>query len=175
VLDELGRRAGWGTPLPPNVGRGLASVKFALVKVPPTWLSAVVQARVDPASGKVTVDKITCAVDCGIVVNPDGVRAQVEGALLFGLSTALKERVTITNGAFDQKNFEDYPLLRMDEVPEVDVQIVESAEHPSGVGEPPVTVIAPALSNAIFAATGARVRNLPFLPERVLKALRDKA
>ena len=91
------------------------------------------------------------------------------------LSTALKEYGTVTHGAFDQKNFEDYHILRMDEVPDVDVHLVESIERPTGVGEPPLTVIAPALSNAIFAATGARVRNLPFLPERVLKALRDKA
>jgi len=110
-------------------------------------------------------------VDCGIVVNPDGVRAQVEGGLLFGLSTALKESGTVTNGAFDQKNFDDYSLLRMDEVPEVEVYLVDSHEPPTGIGEPPVTVVAPALSNAIFAATGARLRSLPFLPERVREAL----
>ena len=87
----------------------------------------------------------------------------------------LKEIGTVTHGAFDQKNFEDYHLLRMDEVPEIDVHVVASTEHPTGVGEPPVTVIAPALSNAIFAAVGARVRNLPFLPERVLTALQAAA
>ncbi len=168
VLRLAASRSGWGTALPPEVGRGLAG----MTEAPrwPTCAAAVVQARVDPASGDVRVEKITCAIDCGLVVNPDGVRAQVEGGLLFGLSTALKEYGTVTNGAFDQKNFEDYHLLRMDEVLEVDVHVVDSPERPSGVGEPPVTVIAPALSNAIFAATGACVRNLPFLPERVLKA-----
>ncbi len=175
VMRLTAARAGWGAPLPPDVGRGLAGVRFALIKVPPTWLSAVVQARVDRATGEVAVEKITCAVDCGIVVNPDGVRAQIEGGLLFGLSTALKESGTVTNGALDQRNFEDYQLLRMDEVPEVEIHIVDSPEPPTGIGEPAVTVVAAALGNAIFAATGARVRNLPFLPERVLKALREKS
>src|SRR5262249_48675694 len=118
--------------------------------------------------------KITCVIDCGLVVNPDGARAQIEGALLFGLSTTLKEYGTVSRGAFDQKNFEDYPILRMDEVPEIDVHIVPSPERSTGVGEPPLTVVAPALSGAIFAATGARLRNLPFLPARVMKALNDK-
>jgi CO/xanthine dehydrogenase Mo-binding subunit len=138
-------------------------------------MAAVVQAGVDPATGEVAVEKITCAADCGVVVNPDGVRAQIEGELLFGLSTALKEFGTVTNGSFDQKNFDDYSLLRMDEVPDVEIHVVENTEPPTGVGEPPVTVVAPALSNAIFAATGARVRSVPFLPERVLKALKEKA
>jgi CO/xanthine dehydrogenase Mo-binding subunit len=122
----------------------------------------------------VRVEKIVCAVDCGLVINPDGVRAQLEGGLLFGLSAALKEHGTVSRGAFDQKNFEDYPILRMDEVPEVEIHVVESTEPPSGAGEPTTTVVAPALANAIFAAAGARIRRLPFLPERVLQALRDK-
>jgi CO/xanthine dehydrogenase Mo-binding subunit len=173
VLRLAASRAGWGTPLPPDVGRGIAGMTEPQPEFQ-TFVAAVVQARVDRTSGAVTVEKITCVVDCGLVVNPDGARAQIEGALLFGLSTALKEYGTITNGAFDQKNFEDYHILRMDQVPEVDVHVVESTERPTGVGEPPLTVVAPALSNAIFAATGARVRSLPFLPERVLKALNEK-
>jgi len=180
VIRLAAARSGWGTPLPPNVGRGLACTNKALGGLgrppgPPTWMSAVVQARVDPASGEVAVEKITCAADCGIVVNPDGVRAQIEGGLLFGLSCALKEFGTVTNGALDQKNFDDYRLLRMDEVPEVEIHIVESTEPPTGIGEHGVTVVAPALSNAIFAAAGARVRSVPFLPERVLKALKERA
>lgn len=177
VINLAAARSGWGTPLPPNVGRGLACTNKALGRPPrpPTWMSAAVQARVDPTTGEVAVEKITCVVDCGIVVNPDGVRAQIEGGLLFGLSTALKESGTVTNGAFDQKNFDNYQLLRMDEVPEVEIYVVDSTEPPTGIGEHPVTVVAPALGNAIFAATGARVRSLPFLPERVLKALKEKA
>jgi CO/xanthine dehydrogenase Mo-binding subunit len=176
VLQLAAAKAGWGTPLPPDVGRGLACTTYP--QEPPerlqTSTAAVVQARVDRASGEIRVEKITCAVDCGLVINPDGARAQLEGGLLFGLSAALKERATVTNGAFDQKNFEDYPILRMDEVPDVEVHLVDSVAAPSGTGEPATTVVAPALSNAIFAATGARVRNLPFLPERMLKALNEK-
>ena len=170
VLKLAASRAGWGSPLPPDTGRGIAGA----TEPQPQWrtfTAAVVQARVDRASGAVTVEKITCVVDCGLVVNPDGARAQIEGALLFGLSTALKEYGTVTRGAFDQKNFEDYPILRIDEVPEIDVHIVPSVERSTGVGEPPLTVVAPALGNAIFAATGTRLRQLPFLPDRVLKAL----
>jgi isoquinoline 1-oxidoreductase len=175
VVKIAAQRAGWGTPLPPNVGRGLACVS-AQEKKTPTWTASVVQARVDPATGAVRVEKIICAVDCGIVVNPDGVRSQVEGSLLFGLSNATKERGTIANGALVQSNFHDYQVLRMNEVPDVvEVNVVPSTEYPTGVGEPGVTTIAPALSNAIFAATGARVRSVPLLPDRVLKAIKDKA
>jgi isoquinoline 1-oxidoreductase len=172
VLSLAAERAGWGTPLPANVGRGVACVT-AQEKKSPTWTASVVQAQVDPATGGVKVQKITCAVDCGIVVNPDGVRAQIEGSLLFGLSNALKERGTVKNGALEQSNFHDYQVLRMNEVPEVEVYVVESTEFPTGVGEPGVTTIAPALSNAIFAATGARVRSVPLLPDRVLKAIQS--
>ena len=173
VLRLAAARAGWGTRLPANVGLGLACAT-GQERTSPTWTAAVVQARVDPASGEVTVEKITCAVDCGLVINPDGVRAQLEGGLLFGLSRALKEYGSVTNGSFDQKNFDDYPVLRMDEVPEVEIHVVKSTEAPVGAGEPTTAVVAPALANAIFAATGARVRQLPFLPDRVLKALKDK-
>jgi len=175
VLQIAAQRAGWGTPLPPNVGRGLACVS-AQEKKTPTWTASVVQARVNPATGSVRVEKIICAVDCGIVVNQDGVRSQVEGSLLFGLSNALKERGTVANGALVQSNFHDYQVLRMNEVPDVvEVNVVQSTEYPTGVGEPGVTTIAPALSNAIFAATGARVRSVPLLPDRVLKAISEKA
>jgi isoquinoline 1-oxidoreductase len=173
VLRLAASRSGWGKPLPPDVGHGIAGVTEPQPQFR-TCAAAVVQARVERKSGEVRVEKITCVVDCGVVVNPDGARAQIEGALLFGLSTTLKEYGTVTNGAFDQKNFEDYQILRMDEVPEIDVHLVESTERPTGLGEPPLTVVAPALSNAIFAATGARARSLPFLPERVLKALEGK-
>jgi isoquinoline 1-oxidoreductase subunit beta len=174
VVKLAAEKAGWGTPLPPNTGRGIACVS-AQEKKTPTWTASVVQARVDPGTGKVEVQKIVCAVDCGIVVNPDGARSQIEGSLLFGVSNALKERGTIANGTLAQSNFHDYQVLRMNEVPETEVHIVPSTEYPTGLGEPGTTTIAPALSNAIFAATGARVRQVPLLPDRVLAALRAKA
>ena len=174
VLKLAAEKSGWGTPLPPNVGRGVACVT-AQEKKSPTWTASAVEARVDPQTGNVRVLKITCAIDCGIVVNPDGVRSQVEGSLLFGVSNALKEHGTVQNGHLVQSNFHDYQVLRMNEVPEVEIHVVPSTAYPTGVGEPGVTTIAPALSNAIFAATGARVRNAPLLPERVLKAIQQKA
>jgi len=174
VVSLVAEKSGWGKPLPPNTGRGIACVS-AQEKKTPTWTASVVQARVDPASGKVQVEKVVCAVDCGIVVNPDGARSQIEGSLLFGISNALKERGTVANGMLVQSNFHDYQVLRMDEVPEVEIHIVPSTEYPTGLGEPGTTTIAPALSNAIFAATGARVRQVPLLPDRVLAALRARA
>jgi len=173
VLRLAAARAGWGTPLPAGTGRGLAVAPAW--RRSQSWIAAVVQARIDRVSGEVRVEKITCAVDCGVVVSPDGVRSQIEGGLLFGLSTALKEHASVSGGALDQKNFEDYSILRMDEVPDVAVHVVDGTEPPTGVGEPGTATVAPALANAIFDATGARIRQLPFLPERVLKALRDKA
>ena len=174
VVALAADKAGWGTPLPPNTGRGIACVS-AQEKKTPTWTASVVQAKVDPASGKVQVEKIVCAVDCGIVVNPDGARSQIEGSLLFGVSNALKERGTVANGTLAQSNFHDYQVLRMNEVPEIEIHIVPSTEYPTGLGEPGTTTVAPALSNAIFAATGARVRQVPLIPERVLAALRALA
>jgi isoquinoline 1-oxidoreductase len=175
VLRIVADRSGWGTPLPANVGRGIACVS-AQEKKTPTWTATAIQARVDPATGKVKVEKIICAVDCGIVVNPDGVRSQVEGSLLFGLSSALIEKGTVAKGTLEQKNFDTYQVIRMSDVPEVvEVHVVQSTEYPTGVGEPGATTIAPALSNAIFAATGARVRQVPLQPDRVLRAIQQKA
>lgn len=174
VLRLAADKAGWGSPLPPNTGRGIACVS-AQEKKTPTWTASVVQARVDPATGSVQIEKIVCAVDCGIVVNPDGARSQIEGSILFGVSNALKERGTVANGALVQSNFHDYQVLRMNEAPDVEVYVVPSTEFPTGLGEPGTTTVAPALSNAIFAATGARVRQVPLLPDRVLAAIRAKA
>src|SRR5438309_5063790 len=124
VVKLAAEKAGWGTALPPNTGRGIACVS-AQEKKTPTWTASVVQARVDPASGKVQVEKIVCAVDCGIVVNPDGARSQIEGSLLFGVSNALKERGTVANGTLVQSNFHDYQVLRMDEEVRLDERPVE--------------------------------------------------
>jgi isoquinoline 1-oxidoreductase beta subunit len=171
----VAERAGWGTKLPANTGLGVACVT-AQERKSPTWTASAVQAKVDPATGAVKVEKVVCAVDCGIVVNPDGARSQVEGSLLFGISNVLKERGTVAKGNLVQSNFHDYQVLRMNELPDaVEVLVVPSTAFPTGLGEPGTTTIAPALSNAIFAATGARVRSVPFLPDRVLAAIKAKA
>ena len=183
-LDLLGGRAtarqradivadpvGWGTPLPANVGRGIACAIRA-GEEDADVAATVIQARVDPATGNVKVEKIICAVDCGIVVQPDGVRSQVEGSLLFGLSSALIEKQgTVAKGALEQRTSTTYQVLRMSDVPDVkvEVHVVRARSISTGVGEPGATTIAPALSNAIFAATGARVRQVPLQPDRVLR------
>ena len=164
-----------GKSLPANTGIGVASVT-AQERKQPTWTASAIRAKVDPATGNVKIEKIVCAVDCGIVFNPDGARSRVEGSVLFGVSNALKERGTVAKGALVQSNFDDYQVLRMNEVPdEVEVLVVPSTEFPTRLGEPGTTTILPALSNAIFAATGGRIRTAPFTPERVLAAIKAKA
>ena len=120
--------------------------------------------------GAVRVNRVVCAIDCGKVANPDTVRAQMESGIVFGLSAALHQAITLKDGRVEQGSFDDYPMLRMDEMPKVEVHIVQSSEPPGGVGEPGVPPIAPAVTNAIFAATGVRVRRLPIRAEELKKA-----
>jgi isoquinoline 1-oxidoreductase beta subunit len=113
----------------------------------------------------VRVLHVVCAVDCGKVVNPDNVAAQMEGGIAFGLTAALKAEATVQNGRVQQSNFHDYPILRMDEMPKIEVFVVESEQRPSGIGEMGVPPVAPAIANAVYAATGKRVRHIPIRPE----------
>lgn len=155
VLELAANRSGWGKPLPKGRGRGIACCgSFG------SYIAQVAEASVD-RKGVVRVHKITCAVDCGIVVNPDTVKAQMESAIVFGLSAALKEAITVKNGGIEQGNFDTYPMLKIDEMPVVDVHIVKSREAVGGIGEPGVPPSAPAVVNAIYAATGKRIRRLP--------------
>lgn len=154
VLELAATKAGWGTPLPAGRGRGIAVVKSF-----ESYVAEVAEVSVE--NGKVRVHRVVCAVDCGVVVNPDIVAAQMESAIVFGLTAALYGRITIENGAVVQGNFDTYPMLRIDEMPVVEVHIVPSTEKPSGVGEPGTPPIAPAVVNAIYAATGKRIRKLP--------------
>jgi isoquinoline 1-oxidoreductase beta subunit len=159
VLDLAASKAGWGKPLPTQAGmrrgRGVAvHESFGSV------VAEIAEVSVK-ADGSFKVDRVVCAVDCGIAINPSIVRAQMEGGIGFGLSAALYSAVTLKDGQVEQSNFHDYPLLRMGEMPQVDVHIVPSSANPSGVGEPGVPPIAPAVVNALFAATGKRLRNLP--------------
>ncbi|KVN39416.1 aldehyde dehydrogenase [Burkholderia stagnalis] len=154
VLDVATKAAGWGAPLPKGQGRGV-SVMHAFG----SFFSIVVDVAVD--GGDVQVKRVVCAVDCGMVVNPDTIEAQVQGGIIFGITGALYGEITIENGRVTQSNFTDYRMLRIDETPPIDVHIVKSAEAPGGIGEPGTAATAAALSNAIFAATGKRLRKLP--------------
>ena len=159
VLETAAEKAGWGKPLAKGRGRGLAvHESFGSI------IAHVVEASVS-GDGRVRVHRVVCAVDCGPVVNPDSVKAQMEGGVVFGLSAALFGEITFENGRVQQSNFHDYPVLRMHEMPEVEVHILPSTEKMGGVGEPGVPPVAPALTNAIFAATGKRIRRLPIRPE----------
>ena len=154
VLRLAAEKAGYGKPLPAGHAHGIA--------VAASFGSFVAQvAEVSIERGRVRVHRITCALDCGVVVNPDSVRAQMEGAIAFGLTAALKSEITIQDGHPTQRNFDDFPLLRIDEMPEVDVHILPSRESPGGIGEPGVPPAAPAVANAVFALTGRPVRSIP--------------
>jgi isoquinoline 1-oxidoreductase beta subunit len=118
-------------------------------------------AQVSIEGGEIRVHKVVCAVDCGIAVNPNIVRQQMESAVVFGLSAAMFGEITLKNGQVQQSNFHDYPVLRMNQAPEVETIIIKSAEHPEGIGEPGLPPIAPAVANAVFKLTGKRLRSLP--------------
>jgi isoquinoline 1-oxidoreductase beta subunit len=164
VLELVAEKAGWGKPPPAGRGRGIA-----LHESFGSYLAHVVEASVSP-QGKLRVHRIVCAIDCGPVVNPDTVRAQIEGGAVFGLTAALYGEITFEKGRVKQRNFHDYPMLRMNEMPEVETHIVPSTEKMGGVGEPGVPPVAPALANAIFALTGKRIRRLPVRAEDLKKA-----
>ncbi|HEY6127674.1 MAG TPA: xanthine dehydrogenase family protein molybdopterin-binding subunit [Candidatus Acidoferrum sp.] len=155
TLNLVAEKSGWSKPLPKGVARGIAT-HFSF----DSYVAQVVEASVEK-NGNVKVHRVFCAVDCGRVINPDIVKAQMEGGIIFGLTAALKTEITLQNGRVQQKNFHDYQMLRMFEAPVIEVHIVPSDANPTGVGEPGVPPVAPALVNAIFAATGKRIRSLP--------------
>jgi isoquinoline 1-oxidoreductase subunit beta len=155
VLELAAQKANWGSKLPAGVGRGIAT-HFSF----DSYVAQVVEASVEK-NGAVRVQRVVCAVDCGTVINPDTVKAQMEGGIIFGLTAALKTEITLKDGRVQQDNFHDYQMLRIFESPEIEVHIVPSSENPTGVGEPGVPPVAPALANAIFAVTGKRIRRLP--------------
>jgi isoquinoline 1-oxidoreductase beta subunit len=160
VVDLAASKAGWGTSLPAGRGRGIAYHATWGV----THVAQVAEVSVE-SDGQVRVHRVVCAIDCGLVINPDIVAAQMEGGIVFGLTSTLKNKLTIENGRAMQGNFSDYPLLRFDEMPAIEVHILPSDQMPSGVGEMGNPPIAPAVANAIYAATGKRIRKLPIHPE----------
>jgi isoquinoline 1-oxidoreductase subunit beta len=155
VLDLAASKAGWGEALPKGQGRGIA-----LLHAFGSYVAQVAHVAVEP-TGEVRVIRMTCAIDCGFAVNPSTVAAQMEGGIVFGLSAALWGEVTVADGRIQQSNFHDYRVMRMSEVPRIDVHIVPSLEAPGGVGEPGTSASIPAVVNAVFAAVGQRIRTLP--------------
>ena len=154
VLEAVAAKANWGTPSAPGRYQGVAAqASFE------SYVAQVAEVSVD--NNQIKVHKIYCAVDCGLAVNPDVIKAQMEGSIIFGLTAALHGEIMLEKGAVQQSNFHDYPLLRMNEAPEIEVIIIDSQEAPGGVGEPGMPPLAPAVANAVFAATGQRLRSLP--------------
>jgi isoquinoline 1-oxidoreductase beta subunit len=155
VLNAVAERVGWGTPAPAGVFRGLCqTMGFG------SYVAACAEVSVSDA-GKLTIHRIVAATDCGHAVNPQQIEAQVEGSFVYGLTAALYGECTVKDGRIEQTNFDTYPMLRMDEMPKVETIILTSGGFWGGVGEPTIAVAAPAVLNAIFAATGKRVRTLP--------------
>jgi isoquinoline 1-oxidoreductase beta subunit len=155
VLELAAEKAGWGQPLPKGVGRGV-SLQFVFA----TYMAQVAEVEVS-GNGTVRVRRVVCAVDCGTVVNPDTIQAQIQSGIIFGITAALYGKITLKDGRVEQTNFDSYQILRMDEAPAIEVHIVRSFELPGGMGEAGTSAIVPAVVNAIFAATGKRLRQLP--------------
>jgi isoquinoline 1-oxidoreductase subunit beta len=164
VLELVAEKAGWGKPLPEGRGRGVA-----LHESFGSFLAHVAEVSISK-DGKLRVHRIVCGIDCGPVVNPDTIRAQMEGGAIFGLTAALYGEISFEKGRVKQRNFHDYPMVRINEAPEVEAHIVESTERMGGVGEPGVPPVAPAVANAVFALTGKRIRRLPIHAEDLKRA-----
>jgi isoquinoline 1-oxidoreductase subunit beta len=159
VLEKVAKEAGWGKPMPAGKGRGIA-----IGHVWGSYLGMVAEVSVSK-TGDIRVDRVLCAVDCGTSINPGHVKGQIEGGIIFGLAPVLLDAVTIENGRVQQSNFNDYRVIRMSETPKIEVFVVDSGDAPGGIGETGTALVAPAVANAIFAATGKRVRKIPIKPQ----------
>ena len=155
MLDLAAEKSGWGQPLPKGSGRGVS-----VQNVFGSYMAQVAEVTVSK-DGDVAVKRITCAVDCGIGINPNTIEAQAQSAILYGLTAALYGEITLKDGRVEQSNFDNYRALRINEIPAIDIHIIDSGEAPGGMGEPGTCAVPPAITNAIFAATGVRLRKLP--------------
>jgi isoquinoline 1-oxidoreductase beta subunit len=165
VLERVAKEAGWGKPMPAGKGRGIA-----VSRVWGSYLGMVAEVSVSKA-GDVRVERVLCAVDCGTAINPGHVKSQIEGGILFGLAPVLLDAITIQNGRVEQSNFHDYRLIRMSDTPDIEVFVIDSGEAPSGIGETGTAMVVPAVTNAIFAATGKRLRKIPVKPEELRRTV----
>jgi isoquinoline 1-oxidoreductase beta subunit len=164
VLCLAAEKGGWNTPVPKGRGRGAAVT--ACFESAAAHMAEVSVGK----NGSVRVHRIVCAIDCGTAVYPDAIRAQAESGVIMGLSTALYEKMRFSNGGVKTANYDDYPVLTMSDVPEIEVHIAENNGKAGGVGEPVFPSVAPAVANAIFQATGVRLRELPFRRELLVKS-----
>jgi len=155
VLDLAAEKSGWGQPLPKGSGRGVS-----VQNVFGSYMTQVAEVAVSK-DGDVAVKRITCAVDCGIGINPNTIEAQAQSAIVYGLTAVLYGEITLKDGRVEQSNFDNYRALRINEIPAIDIHIIDSGEAPGGMGEPGTCAVPPAITNAIFAATGVRLRKLP--------------
>jgi CO/xanthine dehydrogenase Mo-binding subunit len=171
VVRRAAQMASWGDKLPGDTGLGLAT-SFGQERDMPTWTACVARVHVDRKTGVVRVEKLTLAVDAGTIVDPDSALAQVQGSALWGLSMALHEGTEFVNGQVRDTNLDSYMPLRMADVPELQVALVDSPHPPVGLGEPATTVVGPAIGNAIFRAVGVRLRHIPITPAQVLAGLK---
>jgi len=165
VVETVARMADWSKK---RDGRGMG---FAFIDYSGSLLAGAVEVSLDRASGQIKVHNFWCAIDCGVAVQPDNVVAQSESSIVYGLGLALTERISIKDGAVEQSNFYDYALPRMNEVPEMTIDLIRTDNHPTGAGQMATPLIAPAVANAIVQLTGVRLRHTPFTPERVKAAM----
>ena len=158
ILKLAAEKSGWGRPLPAGRARGVALSPPSFFRTPTVQ---VVEVSVTPQK-QIRIHRVTAAIDCGIAINPDGIEAQMEGGFVYGATAALQGKITIRDGRVEQGNFDDYPIMTLEDAPVVETVIAKSSEPPSGTGEPGLPPAAPAIGNAVFALTGQRLRSMPF-------------
>jgi isoquinoline 1-oxidoreductase beta subunit len=168
VVEEAARMAGWGRR---RDGRGLG---FAYLDYSGTQVAGVAEVSVDRKSGAIKVHRFWCAIDAGVAVHPDNVIAQTESSIVYGLGLALTERITMEDGMVKQSNFYDYHVPRMKDLPELEIRLIQTRNHPTGAGQMATPLVAPAISNAVYQLARVRLRQQPMLPDRVVSALTEK-